>query len=508
MPTTTPSRALIYARASQDRLRLMRSIKDQISDCRAWCEPLGWKVVRVIADADRSASQWRRREPEGLDAALRLIESGTIDGFVTWEPSRAGRDLDIYVQLRNACRRAGVLYLTQGRVYDFERSDDNFMLGFEFLRAEADANTMRERQMRTVRLLAEKGRPHGRVPYGYRRNYDRATGALIGQEPDPQTGEFVKMMAREIIKGTPVSAVAGLMQDSGAPTPQGPRNGNVSGGWTSTTVKQILSSPTIAGQRVFRGEVIGKAAWEPLVSDEDFAHLQRLLHDPLRRVHSGDGMTPKSLLSHIAICDQCGHPLHRVLRPKSGDTPRRVGYHCQFRGCFKTSILAEPLDRYVVDYAISWLSKPENVMLLAGKDENWVAHAEATRREKEVLEKRLHEATELGAQGQLSLPILTRIEKTLRPQIEDAAQQLALPIADHSLRELINSDDLAAAWNDRDFAEQRRIIKSLFEIRITKAARRGRQGLQPERVLITPRAQGGEARADDEASTESPPGKP
>ncbi|MGD1059296.1 MAG: recombinase family protein, partial [Solirubrobacteraceae bacterium] len=171
--------AVIYGRASKDRLRLLRSIGDQIADCRTWCEPLGWRVVDVITDADRSASQWRRKEREGFEVALGLIESGQIQGFVTWEPSRAGRDLAIYVQLRAACQRAGVLYLTQGRVYDFSRSDDSFMMGFEFLRAEADANTMRERQLRTARRNAEKGRPHGRLAFGYRRVYDERTGVLV-----------------------------------------------------------------------------------------------------------------------------------------------------------------------------------------------------------------------------------------------------------------------------------------------------------------------------------------
>lgn len=227
----------------------MRSIRDQITDCRTWCEPLGWKVKRVITDADRSASQWRNREREGFDEALRLIASGEIDRFVTWEPSRAGRDMSVYVELRAACQKAGVLYLTQGRVYDFARSDDTFMLGFEFLRAEADANTMRERQLRTVRMIAEKGRPHGRIPYGYRRVYDESTGVLIGQEPDPRTGELVRMMARDVLDGTPVTTIANRMQDLGEETPQGARKGNVSAGWTPSTVKLILKNPTIAGKR-------------------------------------------------------------------------------------------------------------------------------------------------------------------------------------------------------------------------------------------------------------------
>jgi len=492
--TTAPIRALIYARASQDRLKLMRSIRDQITDCRTWCEPLGWRVKRVITDADRSASQWRNREREGFDEALRLIASGEIDGFVTWEPSRAGRDMSVYVELRATCQKADVLYLTQGRVYDFARSDDTFMLGFGFLRAEADANTMRERQLRTVRMIAEKGRPHGRIPYGYRRVYDESTGVLIGQEPDPRTGELVRMMARDVLDGTPITTIANRMQDLGEETPQGARKGNVSAGWTPSTVKLILKNPTIAGKRVFRGQVIGDAAWQELISAEDFVRLQRLLFDPSRRVHVGDGVTPKSLLSHIAICDYCERVLRRTLSRTQGDAPRVVRYQCQFRGCYKVVIVAADLDRHVTDYALKWLAKPGHIALLAGEDDDWIAHSLTARQRLMELEDRLQSATELSSEGRLSFTLLTQNEKTLRPEIEQAQQQLVLPIADRTLRDLIGADDLTAAWKVLDLEKQRRIIKSLFEIRITQAPRRGRQGFQPERVLIIPRARGGEAR--------------
>jgi DNA invertase Pin-like site-specific DNA recombinase len=298
--------ALIYGRASKDRQKLMRSIGDQIEECKRWCAPLQWRIGKVITDADRSASQWRRKEREGWEEAIELIRSGKYGAFVTWEPSRAGRDMAIYVQLRAACQQAGVLYMTHGRVYDFSRSDDAFMLGFEFLRAEADANTMRERQLRTTKLRAERGRPHGRLPFGYRRIYDDSTGLLIRQQPDPRTGELVKMMAREVLSGTTPFRVAGILQDMGVPIPQGAREGNLDRGWTAMTVKQILRNPTIAGKRVYRGKVVGDADWEPLVSEHDFARLQKILFDPARRIHNHDGVTPKSLLAHIAKCHYCG----------------------------------------------------------------------------------------------------------------------------------------------------------------------------------------------------------
>lgn len=133
-----------------DRHYLMRSTDDQETDCRAWCAQQTWNVGRVITDANRSASKWRTREREGFEEALHLIASKKYDAFVTWEPSRAGRELLAYVQLRAACQEAGVLYLTKGRVYDFSRHDDSFMMGLEFLTAEKDAAVIRDRQLRTV----------------------------------------------------------------------------------------------------------------------------------------------------------------------------------------------------------------------------------------------------------------------------------------------------------------------------------------------------------------------
>lgn len=75
--------AIVYGRASQGRHLLMRSVDDQVNECEAWCRPLGWHVVRVIKDANRSASQWRRREREGFEEALSLIESGRYRRLVT-----------------------------------------------------------------------------------------------------------------------------------------------------------------------------------------------------------------------------------------------------------------------------------------------------------------------------------------------------------------------------------------------------------------------------------------
>ena len=209
--------ALIYTRASMDRKYLMRSTDDQESDCRAWCEQQGWQVGKVITDANRSASKWRTREREGFEEALHLIASKKYEAFVTWEPSRAGRELLAYVQLRAACQEAGVLYLTKGRVYDFSRHDDSFMMGLEFLTAEKDAAVIRDRQLRTVRIHAEQGRPHGRLPYGYRRVYDPSTGVLLRQEIEPEKAAIITRAVDDILNGVPINAITTQLNREGVP---------------------------------------------------------------------------------------------------------------------------------------------------------------------------------------------------------------------------------------------------------------------------------------------------
>ena len=478
--------AIVYGRASQDRHLLMRSIDDQVTECEAWCRPLGWRVARVIKDANRSASQWRKKEREGFDEALSLIESGQYRGFVTWEPSRAGRDLAIYVQLRAACQRAGVLYLTHGRVYDLSRSDDSFMMGFEFLRAEADANTMRERQLRTVRLNAEKGRPHGRLCYGYRRMYDEHTGTLIRQEPDPHTGQIVKEAARDVLAGASLWSVAMRMQDAGEPTPMQPWADSPRG-WDTYTIRQVLQNPTIAGKRVYRGQVIGDAAWEPLISWEDFQKLQRLFADPGRRVKGGGGMPAKTLMVHIARCHYCGRPLKRAVMRRKNKADA-VKYHCHFRGCYKTTISQPGLDEYVQEVALAWFEQPANLARLTASDgDDWLEQTHAVEQELASLQQRLDEAADRYAAGELPLATLTRIEQQLRPKIEQAQRALVPPISDDNIRALVTAGDVRAAWAELPLAEQRKIIKALFDVRVRCTANRGQNAFEPERVLIASR---------------------
>lgn len=236
---------------------------------------------------------------------------------------------------------------------------------------------------------------------------------------------------------------------------------------------------------MYRGQVIGDAQWEPLISWDDFQKLQRLFADPGRRVKCGATTPAKTLMVHIARCHYCDRPLRRaVLRRKN--KPDATKYQCGFRGCYKTTISQPGLDEYVQEVVLAWFEQPANLArLTASDDDDWLTQTRAAEDELAGLQQRLDEAADRYAAGEL--PMLTRIEQQLRPQIEQAQLALVPPVAEENILQLVTAAHIRAAWGKLPLADQRKIIKALFEVRIQRTANRGQNAFEPERVLITPR---------------------
>jgi len=167
--------ALIYARESNDPHGHGRSPKEQVAESTAWCHSQNITVGKVIIDNNRSASRHAKRSREGWAEVHRQLADGGIDLLVTWEASRAQRDLDAYTKLRALCADHGVRWAYSGTVYDLAKREDRFRTGLDALVAEDEADRTRERVMRAMRANAANGRPHGRLPFGYWRIYDPIT---------------------------------------------------------------------------------------------------------------------------------------------------------------------------------------------------------------------------------------------------------------------------------------------------------------------------------------------
>jgi site-specific DNA recombinase len=178
-------RAAIYTRVSSDRDGRGRSVGQQESACRADCERQGWTVVEVLTDNDRSASRWSRKDRPAYDQLAEILIAGRADVLVTWEASRAQRDLTAYATLRELCAHHGVKWSYSGRLYDLTDSDDRFSTGIDALVSEREADLTRARILRDVEERAIAGMPHGQLHDGYRIEYDPNTGKPLSRVLDP-----------------------------------------------------------------------------------------------------------------------------------------------------------------------------------------------------------------------------------------------------------------------------------------------------------------------------------
>ena len=467
-------RALIYARVSVDA-RGGRSVAEQEAECRAWAAREGWDVVDVITETGSASSFARSTGARSQWGAITsAVTSGRIDVLLTWEASRATRRLAEYAELADLCAENGVLWGYSGVVHDLSTRDARFRTGLDALLAQDESARTSERLLRSVRSRAVAGAPHGKLPYGYRREYDSGTGALIRQVPDEETAPIVREIVRRVITGDTLRAIARDLDSRGVPPPRPPRSRHHSG-WLSSTVRRLAISPTHAGLRTHRGEIVGDAAWPAIVSRDDHERAVAILTDPARAKTSGDS-TARWLLSGIATCGRCGAPM-RVLINRG-----RPSYSCSPQGgCMRITRVVSKVDPYVEQVVLDLATDLARRSPDTTTDTPALADARA---ELAALEQRLHGFIDAAADGDLSPTALARVEGRLRPQIR-AARARITALARPSNVDPAVFDDPSDWWDAAPIADRRSLVRELVAVRILPAGR-GRRTFDPETVEVTP----------------------
>lgn len=461
-------RAIIYTRVSNDPTGHARSVASQEAECRAVCEREGWTVAEVFADNDLGASRWSgvaRPEYERLQATL---QAGDV--LVTWEASRAQRDLAAYVALRDLCAERGVLWSYSGRTYDLTRGDDRFGTGLDALIAEREADQIRERVLRGKRAAAESGRPAGRPPYGYRREFDPRTGTTTGWGVDPEESIIVREIAGRFLAGETLRGITSDLNTRGVPPPAGQKN--AADRWLPRRLRLILTNPTYAGLRQHRGEIIGTASWPALIDETDWHRAQGILADPSRKL--GPGPAARHLLSGLAKCGVCGSSM-RYFFPKSVASPK---YNCSSsRSC--TARLAEPVEELVTGVILGRLMMPDAVDVFTPPGDDGHVQAVAELR---GLRDRLDSFADAAADGEVSAAAYARIEARLLPQIADAEKRAAT-VTPGPVAELVTADDVRAAWDRLTVESKRTVVRLLVSVTVHPSTTGTRQ-FNPDDIEI------------------------
>ena len=448
---------MIYTRVSQDHGT--RSVEEQERECREFCARQGWDVSQVLTDNDIGASRFSGKDRPAYRELKATLRAGDV--LVTWEASRAQRDLGAYVELRDLCATLGVRWAYSGKIFDLSDGDDRFGTGLDALLAEKEAEQIRVRVLRGKRSAAAEGRPAGKVPPGYRVVRDERTGRTITWEPN-ELAPVLQEAARRFLAGESLREITRYANANGVPG-------------SHARMRERLQSATYSGLRVHQGQIVGPASWDALWSVEQRDEIVRAFADPARRASGGGGVPVRHLLTGIAKCGVCGAGMKHYWPPSAQKLGAPPAYMCPNGSHVRRQ--QEPVEALVLGMVLDWLGSVDRSLLA---DDG--ADAEAAWAEARALQDRLDGFTASAADGELSPRALVAIERKLQPQIEAAEARARATYRSPLVGRLADNPD---EWHVMAIADQREVLRSIVSVKVNKTKARGVGEFRPEDVEVT-----------------------
>lgn len=299
--------AAIYARISSDQDRTALGVGRQLEDCRRLADRLGWAVADEYVDNHVSAYSGKTR-PE-FERLIEDLESGVVDGVLCYDEDRLARRLVDSERFVETLRLAGnrPLHFVTGGSLDLTNGDGLMFMRLKTTFAANESDTKSRRVRRKMEELAAAGRIHGGGvrPFGYER--DRLTVRA-------DEAEIIRQLAERFLAGETLISLTRWLNDEGVPT-----SGKATE-WRTSSVRNVLRSARISGQREHRGEIVGPGEWPAIIPPEMTARLRAKLDDPNRRTNRS---ARRYALAGMLRCGRCGATL--FAHPRQG--VRR--YHCK-----------------------------------------------------------------------------------------------------------------------------------------------------------------------------------
>lgn len=460
-------RVVLYGRTSQDDSE-GRSVDDQLTSQRKWAHATGRRIVAELRDDGISASRYagKKTRPD-WQVAMELISTGQTDELSVWEISRSTRDRPVWSALIAACIENDVDLAVDGKVHDPADPDDGFMLDLSFSLGVRESAIISKRVRRAVDSRAAAGRPHGTLPYGYRRVLDPVTGKAIGRAKHPEQAPIVEEIARRLLEREPADAIARDLNKRGAPTASGKE-------WRGGNLSKLIVRPTYAGLRVYRGEVLPnvRGTWPAILSEEQHYRLLAMYADPGRDKFRNPTYA-KHLGTGIFRCGREGCDGRMRVVVQGHGKPNR--YEC--RKCHMVSRYQPPVDDLINGLMAQYLARPDVLELLAGPDDEAMKEAAS---EVARLKLKLRAVRDAWDADELSLEAYRDMEARTLPKIRDAEAR-ARPKAAPPALSRVAGPDAEQKWMDLPIGDRRALVAAFLDVRILPAGR-GKWKFDPSRI--------------------------
>ncbi|MEA5454503.1 recombinase family protein [Sinomonas sp. JGH33] len=437
------ARAAIYLRISLDRTGEGLAVERQREACMQIIRQRGWAVAGEYVDNSVSASDARKSRP-AYDRLVAAWERGEYDALVCWDLDRLTRQPRQLEDWIDRATERGLRLVTANGEADLGTDGGRMYARIKASVARGEVERKSARQKAAHAQRAAAGKPWTtRRPFGFEAD---------GMTHRPEEASVVRGMYDDILAGTSQNAIAAGLNSSGVRTSLGNE-------WTQGTVRALLRNPRNAGIRARNGEVIGKAAWDPIVSEA----VWRLALAATTGSSKGGGAR-KHLLIGAAECGVCDQPI------RTAYTARGVRlYSCPDGHVGRK---AESVEDHVAAVIVGLLTREEGIAQLLDGGRTEAAAAAAA--EADTIRRRLDQVAEDYAEGLLSRSQLLKASERLRQLLAETEARMSALASRGALAPILTAEDPAAAWLLAGTDRQRALIRALLEVKIHPTGRGSR----------------------------------
>lgn len=457
-------RVAIYARISRDVTGEGLGVERQLKDCRQIATDRGWTVAEEYVDNDISAFGGKHRP--AYERMMQDIAAGQRDAVIVYNTDRLTRRPIELEQFTAVCESAGVRQLVSV-TGDIDLGNDDGMFMARVLAAVAAKESARksERLRRKARESAEAGRPNGGVrPFGYEK--DQLT--IVESE-----AAIIRELADRYLAGESSASLTRWLVAQEVPTAGG-------AGWQSSTLRQILVSPRVAGLRSHNGEIVGDAVWPAIITADKHRQLVALF---ARKTPNGRRTPRRYLLSGMLRCGNCGNKLFSSARR---DTRR---YVCKsgpdHGGCGRLTVVAGPVEEWIATAVLVRLDSPAMHDALSGR-------AAADERHSTLLEQlqsdqsQLAELASMWGNRSISITEWKIAREPIEARIYATDRQLSALTGASAIDGLVGRGaELQKTWDALNLTRQSAIVGAILDYATIAPGTSGAREVDPNRIIAT-----------------------
>ena len=412
-------RAVLYLRVSSGRQVDNTSLGEQERLLHAYCRTNKLTVDRVFTEKGESAKTANRTEFQEMFKYLRSLPSGTVSHVLVHNYWRFDRHVEESAEYKLELRKMNIA-LRSATEYVDDTASGRLMANMLSAFGQYDNEVKSERMTAAMKSRVREGRWQWCPPTGYQRG--TAKGPSL--EIDPKLAPHVRRMFERVADGEQRAEVLKSLTAQGLRSRRG-------GELSQESMFRILQNVAYKGELFSpKWGIVSKGDWTPLVSEELFDRVQKVLSRKTAVAVPHKTDRPEYPLRGLLLCPECEKPV--TASTSTGEYGQKHRYYRCHHEKGHVNAKAEVIEEAFLDLLDRLCPHPERMRFLeevyrevwnernASKD----VDAEALRRELAKLQKRKATAQERMLDGHVSGEEYADITRKVSVEIADTQDRL------------------------------------------------------------------------------------